>query len=121
MTTPLKRTHSAFVTHGRHCTCSACAREDWTNADLAPCGMHGEDCPALYQPLAGAGELVPGTERHRNLLSDLSSLGRMNRRDQRMLDMRLRVLSGEAKRHGAISLAADLLRATYELDTADFG
>jgi hypothetical protein len=38
------------ITHGRHCTCHSCAAEDWTNADLAPCGMHGEDCPALYRP-----------------------------------------------------------------------
>lgn len=45
------------ITHGRHCTCSACAREDWTNPDLAPCGMHGTDCPALYQPLGPAGTL----------------------------------------------------------------
>ena len=44
------------VTHGRHCTCSACAREDWTNPGLACCGMHGNDCPALYQPLGRAGE-----------------------------------------------------------------
>lgn len=47
------------ITHGRHCTCSACAREDWTNPDLAPCGMHGSDCPALYQPVAAAGTPVP--------------------------------------------------------------
>ena len=46
------------ITHGRHCTCSACAREDWTNPDLAPCGMHGEDCLALYQPLGFAGDTV---------------------------------------------------------------
>jgi hypothetical protein len=38
------------ITHGRHCTCSACGREDWTNPDLAPCGMHGAGCPALYDP-----------------------------------------------------------------------
>lgn len=43
------------ITHGRHCTCSACAREDWTSSDLACCGTHGEDCPALYQPLGPAG------------------------------------------------------------------
>lgn len=54
-----------------------------------------------------------------NLLSDLASLGRMSRRDKRMLDLRLRVLSAEAKRLGATSLAADLLRASYELDMAD--
>ena len=46
------------ITHGRHCTCSACAREDWTNADLAPCGMHGSDCPALYDPWGPAGSYV---------------------------------------------------------------
>jgi hypothetical protein len=58
------------------------------------------------------------TSDRANLLSDLPSLGRMNQRDQRMLDMRLRVLSAEAKRLGAISLAADLLRASYELEHA---
>jgi hypothetical protein len=39
------------ITHGRHCTCSACAREDWTRPDLGPCGMHGEGCPPVYAPL----------------------------------------------------------------------
>lgn len=39
------------ITHGRHCPCSPCAREDWTRPDLAPCGMHGPDCPAVYAPL----------------------------------------------------------------------
>jgi hypothetical protein len=37
-------------THGRHCPCSACAQEDWTNPNLAPCGMHGLSCPAVYDP-----------------------------------------------------------------------
>ncbi len=44
------------ITHGRHCTCSACARADWTNPDLAPCGMHGSSCPRKYQPWGLAGE-----------------------------------------------------------------
>jgi hypothetical protein len=47
------------ISHGRHCTCSACAREDWTKPDLACCGMHGEDCPALYQPIGPAGTFMP--------------------------------------------------------------
>lgn len=38
------------VTHGRHCLCSACAREDWTRPELACCGMHGPECPANYAP-----------------------------------------------------------------------
>lgn len=42
------------VTHGRHCPCSACAREDWTNPKLAHCGMHGPDCPRKYDPYASA-------------------------------------------------------------------
>lgn len=42
------------VTHGRHCRCSACAREDWTNPALAPCGMHGSSCPAVYAPIPPA-------------------------------------------------------------------
>ena len=51
-----------------------------------------------------------------NLLSDLPSLRRLNRHDQAMLDLRLRQLAMEAKRAGAVSLAANLLRATYELE-----
>lgn len=50
------------LTHGRHCPCSACAREDWTNPDLAPCGMHGQSCPREYAPRAAASQ---GDERHR--------------------------------------------------------
>jgi hypothetical protein len=40
------------VTHGRHCPCSACAREDWANPGLAHCGMHGPSCPPVYAPVA---------------------------------------------------------------------
>jgi hypothetical protein len=47
------------VTHGRHCPCSACAREDWTRI-TGPCGMHGADCPAVYAPAApGETEQTP--------------------------------------------------------------
>ncbi len=45
------------ITHGRHCTCSACAREDWTDLRFV-CGMHGHECPHSYQPLGAAGEAV---------------------------------------------------------------
>lgn len=41
------------LTHGRHCSCSSCAREDWTRPDLAPCGMHGPECPPVYMPIVG--------------------------------------------------------------------
>lgn len=54
------------ITHGRHCTCGACAREDWTNPQLAPCGMHGSDCPALYQPWGPAGDPIPKRPRPRS-------------------------------------------------------
>lgn len=49
------------VTHGRHCPCSACEREDWTRI-TSPCGMHGEGCPAVYAPIHpdGAGGCAPG-------------------------------------------------------------
>lgn len=47
------------ITHGRHCTCTPCARDDWTNPALAPCGMHGKDCPQEYAPLGAAGDPVP--------------------------------------------------------------
>lgn len=43
------------ITHGRHCTCSACAAQDWGEPGLAPCGMHGPSCPAEYQPWGAAG------------------------------------------------------------------
>lgn len=46
------------ITHGRHCVCSACAQEDWTNPQLAPCGMHGSSCPREYAPLGAAGDIV---------------------------------------------------------------
>ena len=45
------------VTHGRHCKCSACAREDWTRITV-PCGMHGPGCPAVYAPIDGGYEDV---------------------------------------------------------------
>src|SRR5215469_13632464 len=45
------------VTHGRHCLCSSCAREDWTR-ELGPCGMHGPDCPGVYAPLGAVGSWV---------------------------------------------------------------
>lgn len=53
-----------------------------------------------------------------NLLSGLTSLGRMSRRDQRELDRRLRALAARAKATDTY-VAANLLRASYELDTAD--
>lgn len=37
-------------THGRHCSCRACAAEDWPRV-TSPCGMHGPDCPAVYDPI----------------------------------------------------------------------
>ena len=39
------------LTHGRHCTCSACRAEDWTQTWIAPCGMHGASCERAYQPI----------------------------------------------------------------------
>lgn len=47
------------ITHGRHCICSACAREDWTRPELAACGMHGPSCPPVYAPLGAPGSYVP--------------------------------------------------------------
>lgn len=43
------------ITHGRHCICTACKNEDWTNPILAHCGMHGPSCPPRYQPFGVAG------------------------------------------------------------------
>ena len=48
---------SERITHGRHCICSACAAEDWSNPELAPCGMHGRACAPAYQPWGLAGQL----------------------------------------------------------------
>src|SRR4051794_31248362 len=31
-------------THGRHCDCTPCKAQDWSDPTLAPCGMHGTDC-----------------------------------------------------------------------------
>jgi hypothetical protein len=58
------------ITHGRHCTCSACARQDWTEPQLACCGMHGPSCPPVYAPLGAPGQrmsesAVQGNERLR--------------------------------------------------------
>jgi hypothetical protein len=41
-------------THGRHCPCSACKRQDWTDPTLAHCGMHGPSCPPVYAPITAA-------------------------------------------------------------------
>jgi hypothetical protein len=51
------------VTHGRHCPCSACAREDWSNPALAHCGMHGPACPGVYAPLMTLGDIRAALER----------------------------------------------------------
>lgn len=50
------------ITHGRHCICSACAAEDWTNPAFAPCGMHGSSCPREYWPMGAAGDPEPPGE-----------------------------------------------------------
>lgn len=46
------------VTHGRHCVCSACTAQDWSEPQLAACGMHGPSCLPRYAPLAGAGDVL---------------------------------------------------------------
>lgn len=56
------------LTHGRHCACSACAQEDWTNPKLAACGMHGPSCPAVYAPLNEHG--IPETLPHETAADD---------------------------------------------------
>ena len=49
---------SLRITHGRHCACGACARQDWAEPGLAPCGMHGSSCPPRYDPRGVAGDLI---------------------------------------------------------------
>jgi len=46
------------ITHGRHCACSACVAEDWSNPALAPCGMHGPSCPGR-SVFGNVGSLAP--------------------------------------------------------------
>lgn len=58
---PVDRASGERITHGRHCICSACAREDWTNPALV-CGMHGRACPNRYAPLGAPGDLVQHPE-----------------------------------------------------------
>lgn len=38
-----------MASHGRHCSCGACAQHDWTRI-TSPCGVHGPSCPAVYDP-----------------------------------------------------------------------
>lgn len=38
------------LTHGRHCKCFSCFQQDWSEPQLAPCGMHGASCPGVYDP-----------------------------------------------------------------------
>jgi hypothetical protein len=55
---------SVKLTHGRHCRCSACARQDWAEPGLAPCGMHGSSCPPVYAPIdAPLGTMVETPSR----------------------------------------------------------
>jgi hypothetical protein len=49
---------SGAITHGRHCVCSACAAQDWTDPKLAACGMHGPSCPPVYAPMGRAGSVA---------------------------------------------------------------
>lgn len=51
----MEQAGQSVVTHGRHCTCSACAAQDWAEPGLAACGMHGPSCPPVYAPLGPAG------------------------------------------------------------------
>ena len=53
-----KREETEKVTHGRHCSCRACGAQDWSEPQLAPCGMHGSKCPPVYDPRGYAGEVV---------------------------------------------------------------
>lgn len=50
----------AALTHGRHCPCTACRLEDWTRADLGDCGMHGDACPRVYDPVTNHPETLFG-------------------------------------------------------------
>ena len=47
------------LTHGRHCPCSSCCRQDWSEPQLAnKCGMHGVGCPPVYDPFEGRDDLT---------------------------------------------------------------
>lgn len=59
---PVDRASGEWITHGRHCICSACAAQDWAEPQLAPCGMHGPSCPPVYAPLGAPGDLAEHPE-----------------------------------------------------------
>lgn len=40
-----RRATGSRVTHGRHCSCTPCRAQDWSEPGLAPCGMHPDGCP----------------------------------------------------------------------------
>jgi len=67
------------------------------------------------RPITGARSV---SQDNGNLLSNLPSLRRMSKRDQRRLEMRLRSLALDVKAGGVTSVAAaaSLLRASYELE-----
>ena len=76
-----QRPQTERITHGRHCRCSACAREDWTQPHLAPCGMHGSSCPLVYAPLGAPGDLVSasGAEQPQTYQEARDELDRIDR------------------------------------------
>lgn len=45
-------------THGRHCLCTPCCLQDWSEPELAPCGMHGSACPPVYDPYERAARVI---------------------------------------------------------------
>lgn len=50
------------MTHGRHCTCTPCALEEWANVPV-PCGEHPNGCPPempVWRPLLMSEYPPPG-------------------------------------------------------------
>lgn len=60
--------------------------------------------------------VAPSEQSDRNLLSGLDSLNRLSKRDQERIELRLRDLSMRAKAEGSIGVAANLIRAVYQLE-----
>lgn len=60
------------VTHGRHCSCTPCRAQDWSDPGLAPCGMHPDGCPP-----------DPNATRDRAAVAIIEPLDRMKARTQR--------------------------------------
>lgn len=107
------------VTHGRHCICSACGAEDWTNPNLAPCGMHGVGCPPVYAPLGAAGQQVRAAASTSPWLRALSmAVEAVRERDEARAEAERERERAERYLTGVVNLSAAVGKAERERDEA---